>query len=129
MRSDFTPEKQAAVEKVLHVMKPYIDTTPNFDVVYSDKIGYLFLDIPLKGDVACFDCNLIDTPDNMLYILYTSLAYDFMELNGHCKDYGQATPDEKEALRSWLSRYSDQLPEYNAILEKVLAKEPDIIDS
>lgn len=126
MRVDFTPEKQAAVEKVLKVMKPYIDSTPNFDVVYSDKIGYLFLEIPLNEKVSCFDCNLIDTPDDMLYVLYTNLAFEYMEHSGHCKDYGNATPKEKTGLRAWLNRYADKLPEYNDILEAVLAKKPDL---
>lgn len=126
MRVDFTPEKQAAVEKVLKIMKPYIDSTPNFDVVYSDKIGYLFLEIPTNGDISCVDCNIIDAPDNMLYMLYTNLAYEYMEKNGHYNDYAKATSAEKEGLRAWLSRYSDELPEYNDILEAVLAKTPDL---
>lgn len=128
MRQDFTAEKRAAVEKVLAVMKEYIDQHACYDVVFSEKIGYIFLDIPLQGDVKAFDSTLIDTPENILYVLYVNMAYEFMEREGHCVSYTNATPQEKEAFRQWVKRYSDQIPEYNYVLEEVLAKEPDGVD-
>lgn len=33
-----------------------------------------------------------------------------------------ATPLEKRALRDWMRKYTDQLPEYNGILDSILSK-------
>ena len=54
--------------------------------------------------------------------LFINLAYDFMEKNGHCTDYIEATDLEKYALRIWMKKYIDQLPEYRYILDDILSQ-------
>lgn len=52
--------------------------------------------------------------------IYQNLAYDFMEQEGHSEDYTEATNPEKRAMREWMKEYTDQLPEYNYLLDELL---------
>ena len=48
--------------------------------------------------------------------------YDFMQQEGHCIDYTKATALELRAMKEWMKPYTDQLPEYQYILEDILPK-------
>lgn len=56
----------------------------------------------------------------MVKEIYQNLAYDFMEQEGHSEDYTEATNLEKRAMREWMKEYTDQLPEYNYLLDELL---------
>lgn len=45
-----------------------------------------------------------------------------MELAGHYGDYTEATPLEKRALKDRMRKHTDQLPEYNGILDSILSE-------
>ena len=64
----------------------------------------------------------LDDAATLLHKLFINLAYDFMEKNGHCTDYIEATDLEKYALRIWMKKYIDQLPEYRYILDDILSQ-------
>lgn len=82
----------------------------------------ILLSLPPKDKLGDAELIPLDKPETLLDRLYTELAYDFMELEGHCGDYTEATPLEKRALRDWMRKYTDQLPEYNGILDSILSK-------
>ena len=64
----------------------------------------------------------LDSAETLLRELYTNLAYDFMQQEGHCVDYTRATALELRAMKEWMKPYTDQLPEYQYILEDILPK-------
>jgi len=41
----FTPEEKQEIDAVLKGFRSYIEEHPDFDIVYSPKIGYLKLDV------------------------------------------------------------------------------------
>lgn len=45
---------------------------------------------------------------------------ELMEREGHSEDYTEATNLEKRAMREWMKEYTDQLPEYNYLLDELL---------
>lgn len=118
----YTAETKNELERVLRIMKPYIDECICFDVVYSPKFGYLLIDLP--GADTIDDANIVplDEASTLLHELFTNLAYDFMQEKGHCVDYTEATELEKDALRIWMKKYVDQLPEYQYILDNLLSQ-------
>mgnify|MGYP001092342158 CR=1 FL=1 len=42
----YTAKTKEELERVLGIMKPYIDECVCYDVVYSPKFGYLLIDLP-----------------------------------------------------------------------------------
>lgn len=122
MRAASTPAPISELERVIEVMRPYINKCNLLDVVYSGKFGYILLSLPPKDKLGDAEVIPLDKPETLLDRLYTELAYDFMEQEGHCGDYTEATPLEKRALRYWIKKYTDQLPEYNGILDNILSE-------
>lgn len=108
------------LKRVIEVMRPYITKSSLLDVVCSEKFGPVLLSMPPKDKLGDVEVIPLDKPETLLYRLYTELAYDFMELEGHCGDYTEATPLEKRALKEWMREYTEQLPEYNGILDGIL---------
>lgn len=112
----------AELERVLKIMESYIRACPLYDVVHSDKFGYLLIAMPAAELVDDAEVKQLDCAETLLEELFTNLAYDFMEQEGHCEDYTEATALEIRALREWMQPYMDQLPEYQYILDAVLSK-------
>lgn len=112
----------AELERVLKIMESYIRSCPLYDIVHSDKFGYLLIAMPAADVVDDAEVKQLDCAETLLEELYTNLAYDFMEQEGHCEDYTEATALEIRALREWMQPYMDQLPEYQYILDAVLSK-------
>ena len=117
-----TSKTKEELERVLGIMKPYIDECVCYDVVYSPKFGYLLIDLPGHDTIDDAEVVPLDDAATLLHKLFINLAYDFMEKNGHCTDYIEATDLEKYALRIWMKKYIDQLPEYRYILDDILSQ-------
>ena len=80
-----TPNSE--MERVIGVMRPYIDQCRLLDIVYSEKFGYVLLSFPPKDKLGDAEVIPLDKPETLLDRLYTELAYDVMEQEGHCGDY------------------------------------------
>lgn len=115
-------EETAELERVIAIMQPYIQECPLYDVVWSDKFGYLLVTIPGKEKLGDSDAIQLDDPRKLLDDLYSNLTYDFMEARGYLGDYERISPEEVTSMREWMRVYTDQLPEYNDVVEHVLAK-------
>ena len=122
LQPDLSAEETAELERVIGVMRPYIQECPLYDVIWSDKFGYLLVTIPGKKKSCDSDAIQLDDPRKLLDELYSNLAYDFMEDHGYLGDYEAITPEDVLAMRDWMCVYTDQLPEYDDVLEHILAK-------
>ena len=115
-------EETAELERVIAIMQPYIQECPLYDVVWSDKFVSLLVTIPGKEKLGDSDAIQLDDPRKLLSDLYSNLTYDFMEDRGYLGDYERISPEEVISMREWMRTYTDQLPEYNDVLEHILAK-------
>ena len=111
------------LERIMKIMEPYIQSCPLYDIVRSDKFGYLLIAMSADDQIDDAESQLAD----MLGQLTgneddTNLAYDFMQQEGHCVDYTRATALELRAMKEWMKPYTDQLPEYQYILEDILPR-------
>ena len=113
-------EKKSELERVLGVFQNYIEGSELLDVVYSKKFGYVLLGLPAADSIDDSDVTRLEDPETLVKEIYQNLAYDFMEQEGHSEDYTEATNLEKRAMREWMKEYTDQLPEYNYLLDELL---------
>ena len=112
----------AELERVLKIMEPYIQSCPLYDVVHSDKFGYLLIAMPSAEVIDDAEVIRLECAEMLLHELFTNLCYDFMEQEGHCGDYTEATALELRELRVWIRPFLDQLPEYQHILDEILSE-------
>ena len=113
-------EKKSELERVLGVFQNYIEGSELLDVVYSKKFGYVLLGLPAADSIDDSDVTRLEDPETLVKEVYQNLAYDFMEQEGHSEDHTEATNLEKRAMREWMKEYTDQLPEYNYLLDELL---------
>lgn len=112
----------AELERVMKIMESYIKSCPLYDIVHSDKFGHLLISMPAADVIDDAEITQLDCAETLLYELFTNLCYDFMEQEGHCEDYTEATALELRELKVWIQPIIDQLPEYQYILDEILSE-------
>ena len=86
MKKEYDTSVKEAIERVMSVFSEYIKTTPYFDIVWSGKVGYIYISIDsCRGTVGDMDCIVIDSPEELL---------------------------ERAEVERRLNVYLEQLPEY-----------------
>ena len=113
MKKQYEPGVREAIERVISVFSEYISTTQYFDLVWSDKVGYIYISIDnCRGTVGDMDCIVIDDAEKLLDKLLNEMAVDIMEEGGHTLSPVEASALERAVVERRLSSYLDQLPEY-----------------
>lgn len=51
------PETKKAIEQVIDVFQDYIQASPHFELLWSDKVGYIYIGIDsVHGLIADMNC-------------------------------------------------------------------------
>lgn len=75
MKKEYDTSVKEAIERVMSVFSEYIKTTPYFDIVWSGKVGYIYISIDsCRGTVGDMDCLVIDSPEELLDKLLYEMA-------------------------------------------------------
>ncbi len=120
MKKEYDPSVKEGIERVMSVFSDYIKTTPYFDIVWSDKVGYIYISIEnCRGMVGDMDCIVLDDPEELLDKLLNEMAVDIMEESGHTLSPVEASALERAEVERRLSAYLDQLPEYQSRIKYV----------
>ena len=120
MKEIYAPETKAAIDKVIAVFQDYIKTCPYFEVLWSDKVGYIYLDIDtVSGRVADIGVVLIDSAEELLDHLIYDFAVDTMEEGGHTVDPTEASKIERAEIDRRLAPFMEQLPMYSDRVERI----------
>ena len=120
MKEIYAPETKAAIDKVIAVFQDYIKTCPYFEVLWSDKVGYIYLDIDTaSGRVADIGVVLIDSAEELLDHLIYNFAVDTMEEGGHTVDPTEASKIERAEIERRLAPFMEQLPMYSDRVERI----------
>lgn len=69
----YTEEVRKKLDAILKAFEEYIDSQNYFDVVYSKKIGYVWILAECPGDAGAV---LLDTPEKMLDQLFNEVIND-----------------------------------------------------
>ena len=113
MKKEYEPSVKEGIERVMSVFSDYIKTTPYFDIVWSDKVGYIYISIEnCRGAVGDMDCIVLDEPEELLDKLLNEMAVDIMEEGGHTLSPVEASALERAEVERRLNAYLEQLPEY-----------------
>ena len=124
MKEIYAPETKAAIDKVIAVFQDYIMTCPYFEVLWSDKVGYIYLDIDtVSGRVADIGVVLIDSAEELLDHLIYDFAVDTMEEGGHTVDPTEASKIERAEIERRLAPFMEQLSMYSDRVERVFTQD------
>lgn len=124
----YTPEQKAKIDNILRVFETYIKEHPCFDIVYSEKLGYLSIIIETDDFETAAQ---IPTQTRMLDILFDEMVNDVIygpDSEEHDMD-GVLSEKEKEGVRGHLARILANAKEvertyYRARLERYFERFP-----
>ena len=109
MKKEYDTSVKEAIERVMGVFSEYIKTTPYFDIVWSGKVGYIYISIDsCRGTVGDMDCLVIDSPEELLDKLLYEMAVDIMEEGGHDLNPVEASALERAEVARRLNVYLEQ---------------------
>ena len=123
MIKTYEPETKRAIEQVIDVFNDYIRTSTHFELLWSDKVGYIYISIDnVRGTIGDMDCCVVDSAEELLDKLISEMAIDIMEEVGHTIDPTAATQLERREIERRIQPYLNQLPLYHDRLERVFTR-------
>ena len=126
MKKTYEAETKRAIEQVIDLFNDYIRTSTHFELLWSDKLGYIYISIDnVRGTIGDMDCWVVDCAEGLLDKLVSELAIDIMEEVGHTIDPTEATLLERREIERRIQPYLDQLPAYQDRLQRVFTREKD----
>ena len=118
----YTKEQNKEIEKVIAAFADYIHDANQFDVVWSDKVGYVLLDGIYKDydDLGIFP-TVLRTGEALCKEIIHHMACDVVEREngGRLHDLDLCTVSEQKEIRKALSVHMDQLPEYAHLIDQL----------
>ena len=124
MKMLYTEKEKNEIERVRKVFEKHIQQMTAYDLVWSDKVGYVWLAISI--DPVYIDTgNWIESAAGLCYECLNDIALDVFGMTGNDHDFEDADPLELAEIKRRWKPYIDQLPEYAAILRKPGAPAPD----
>ncbi len=115
---------KVAIEQVINVFQDYIRATPHFDVLWSDKVGYIYLTVDAhRQTVADSDSWVIKTAEELFDKLVFEIAIDVLEEGGHTYDPREASKLERDAVENHLKQYTIQLPAFEDRIQRIFTRE------
>ena len=126
MKKTYEAETKRAIEQVIDVFNDYIRTSTHFELLWSDKLGYIYISIDnVRGTIGDMDCWVVDCAEGLLDTLVSEMAIDIMEEVGHTIDPTEATQLERREIERRIQPYLEQLPAYQDRLQRVFTREKD----
>ena len=108
---DLTKQEKQKLERVISVFAERLKESDAFDLVWSDKVGYVLLDIAPDYDYVD-TARRVDTVEELCKLMLEDTALDVLLLTENEHSMETADPLERaEILRRW-QPYFEQLPEY-----------------
>ena len=119
----FTQEQNEEIRKVINVFDDYIRETPYFDLVWSDKLGYVMLNgITDDGDDFYIAPAILRDGATLVDHIIRFISTDLMKREGKPSDLTLCGTAEQHEIRDTLSPYTEQLPEYGYLVDELFAK-------
>jgi hypothetical protein len=120
MKMLYTEKEKNEIERVRKVFENHIQQMTAYDLIWSDKVGYVWLAISL--DPVYVDTgNRIESAADLCWECLNDVAMDVMEMTGNEHDIEDADPLELAEIKRRWKPYIDQLPEYAYICDDLLS--------
>lgn len=119
----YKPNTKEEIEQVINVFRDYIQATPHFDILWSDKVGYMYLTVDInRRTVADSDSWVILNAEELFDKIIFEIAIDVLEEGGHTYDPREASRLERDAVIQHLKSYTSQLPWLEARIQNLFKK-------
>ena len=105
----YTEETRKKLESILKAFEKYIDSQDYFDILYSKKVGYLWVVVNPPGGAGA---EQLDTPKRMLDVIFNEVINDVINSPGN-----RAHIPEARTLTGWEEAESRR--QLTAILEQI----------
>lgn len=123
LKKDYAPDVKQGIDQVISVFQDYIRSSPHFDVLWSDKVGYIYLSVDVtRGTVADSDSWVVNNAEELFDKLAFEIAIDVLEEGGHTIDPREASKLERDAVIQHLKSYTSQLPWLEARIQSLFEK-------
>ena len=117
----YTKQEKQKLEQVISVVAERLKESDAFDLVWSDKVGYVLLDIAPDYDYED-TARRVDTAEELCRLMLEDIALDVLLLTENEHSMETADPLERaEILRRW-QPYFEQLTEYEYLREELTSE-------
>lgn len=106
----------------MKVFEDYLKENPYAEIVWSEKLSYIFLNIDQKRR-QIMESDVLDCADTLIKRLCHEIVLDVMVMTGADHSSQNANSLEKAEIWQRLNPYLEKLPEYRIMAEKALAFE------
>ena len=66
MKKTYEPETKSAIEQVIDVFNDYIRTSTHFELLWSDKVGYIYISIDnVQGSIGDTGCCVVNCGEEL----------------------------------------------------------------
>lgn len=116
----YTDDIRKKLDTILKAFEGYIDSQDYFDIVYSKKVGYLYVVVGTPEEAGL---ELLDTPEKMLDVLFNEIINDVInspENRTHVPDARTLTKWEEAESRRQLTAILEQIEDDGAAYLKFL---------
>lgn len=129
-----TNRETSELEALLLLFQPYIDkeAQPDYDVVYSRKFGYLFIQFYPEGNGEDI-ITLLENSHDLLFMMFSWITLDVLALDlegEHWEAKIRLFPSEEKEIRKRicpiLEKCGERSEEYKKLLDRFLRNYPDI---
>ena len=111
----YSPAEEGQIQKVLTAFADYLKLAKYVDVLYSEKIGYVFLMIEAPGPEV-LDAQRIWTGAELCRRLMRDMAQSFLDQHpGVYETIQDIAPADQERILRELRKYTADIPEYRSL--------------
>ena len=119
----YTKQEKQKLERVIAVFAERLKESNAFDLVWSDKVGYVLLDISTNYDYVD-SARRIETAEELCRLMLADIVLDVLLLTENEHSIETADPLERAEIRRRWQPYFEQLPEHEYLREELTSKWP-----
>ena len=119
----YTAAVKSEIEHVTTVFKDYIKASPYLDLVWSEKLGYLLLDIDIVRNEISSEPDVLESGENACELLLHEIALDVLLLTKTENPLSNVNALEKAEILRRIAPFISQLPEYEYLVEQIFTEE------
>ena len=115
----YPEQTKAEIERVLDVFRDYINSTSAFDIIWSDKAGYIYYDLYTRNAefIAGEDrCAWIKDAPRLVKVLICEMVTAFLDEIQSEKCIKELSEQECKKIVQRLHPYMEKLPEYEYLV-------------
>ena len=116
----YTEKEKHEIQRVKEVFTEHLRQSPDFELLWSDKVGYVWLTIgvnPVYVDTGI----RIESAADLCHECLDDVAMDVLYMTGNDHAIEEADPLELAEIKRRWKPYIDQLPEYAYICDDLLS--------